>query len=128
MIGRKLKIYQNVRCFSATNCCRKKTRPSLPNLATSEEATKKTVLKRKLFAKIFDFIESYGEKVLSKVLPDVAMQAVKTFSTGTKSLFQDMKEFVWINRVLSETTHWQTVCRSLSRRQLEVTSIHFENN
>ena len=111
-----------VRLLSTSSYCHKKIRPSLPNLATSSEATKKTELKRRLFGRMFDFIENYGEKVLSNVLPIVAMKAVKMFSRGTKLLFQDMKEFVWINRELSETAHWQVVCRALSRRQLEVST------
>ena len=98
----------------------RKEQPSLPNLVTAEEATRKTQIKRKLFRRMFDFLETYGEKVLSSVLPEVALKAVKTFSRGTKGLFRDMKEFVWVNRVLSETSHWQTVCKSLTRRQLEV--------
>ena len=111
-----------VRLVSTSSCWHKKVRPSLPNLATSDEATKKTELKRRFFRRMFDFIENYGEKVLSKVIPDVAIKAVKMFSRGTKLLFQDMKEFVWINRELSETAHWQYVCRALSRRQLEVST------
>ena len=98
----------------------RKNQPSLPNLATAEEATRKTEIKRRLFRRMFGFIENYGDKVLSTVLPEVALRAVKTFSRGTKSLFKDMKEFVWVNQVLSETSHWQIVCKSLTRRQLEV--------
>ena len=108
------------RFLFASAHCHRKNQPSLPNLATTEEATRKTEIKRRLFRRMFDFIESYGDKVLSTVLPDVALRAVKTFSRGTKSLFKDMKEFVWVNRVLSETRHWQIVCKSLTRRQLEV--------
>ena len=34
---------------------------------------------------MFEFLEHYGEKVLDKLLPEVALKAVKTFSKGTSS-------------------------------------------
>jgi hypothetical protein len=98
----------------------RKTNPSLPNLATAKEVTKKTEIKRKAFSRLFDFLEHYGEKVLDKLLPEVAMKAVKTFSRGTKALLADMKEYSWVNHVLTETSDWQKACLTLSRRQLEV--------
>ena len=122
--SKSLQLIQNEviirRLFSIGTHRQRKNQPSLPNLATAEEATRKTQIKRKLFRRMFDFIENYGDKVLSTVLPEVALKAVKTFSRGTKFLFRDMKEFVWVNRCLSETHHWQIVCKSLTRRQLEV--------
>ena len=48
------------------------------------------------------------------------MKAVKTFSRGTKALLADMKEYSWVNHVLTETSDWQKACLTLSRRQLEV--------
>ena len=53
----------------------RKTSPSLPNLATAKEVTKKTEIKRKAFSRLVDFLEHYGEKVLDKLLPEVAMKA-----------------------------------------------------
>ena len=53
----------------------RKTNPSLPNLATADEVTKKTEIKRKAFSRLVDFLEHYGEKVLDKLLPEVAMKA-----------------------------------------------------
>jgi hypothetical protein len=109
-----------VRMLRTSSILMRKTDPSLPNLATAKEATKKTEIKRKFFERMLSFVETYGEKVLSNVLPKVAMDAVKLFSKGTKLLFGDMKEYTWVNHVLSETTNWQKACRSLSRKQLEV--------
>ena len=123
----------SIRYLSLTRCnleleksrnMHRKLRPSLPNLASDDEVTRKTVIKRKIFHRILDFLETYGEKVLSKVLPDKAMEAVRLFSKGTKSLISDMKEFNWVNHVLSQTKNWELACKSLSRRQLEV---FFEN-
>lgn len=108
------------RSFSLTCHVAKKTNPSLPNLATTEEATKKTEIKRKIFWRMFDYVEHYGETVLSKVLPSVAFNAIKTFSQGTKALLGDMKDYAWVNHELSESRNWQKACRFLSRRQLEV--------
>ena len=119
----------SIRCLSLSRCnleleksrnMHRKVRPSLPNLASDDEVTRKTVIKRKIFHRILDFLETYGEKVLSKVLPDKAMEAVRLFSKGTKSLISDMKEFNWVNHVLSQTKNWELACKSLSRRQLEV--------
>ena len=62
--------------------------------------------------------------MLSKVLPDKAMNAVRLFSKGTKSLISDMKEFNWVNHVLSQTKNWELACKSLSRRQLEVNFVN----
>jgi hypothetical protein len=98
----------------------RKTNPSLPNLATGDEATKKTEIKRKFFSRMFEFVETYSEKVLATLLPEVALNAVKTFSRGTKALLVDMKEYSWVNHVLSETRNWQKACITLSRQQLEV--------
>jgi len=108
------------RTFSAAPILNRKTNPSLPNLATAKEVTKKTEIKRKAFSRLFDFVEHYGEKVLDKLLPEVAMKAVKTFSRGTKALLADMKEYSWVNHVLTETSNWQKACLTLSRRQLEI--------
>ena len=107
------------RCLSASPSCWKKTRPSLPNLATPEEATKKTEIKRKLFKRMFDFIGSYSDKVLANVLPKVAYAAIQLFSKGTQALLSDMKEYRKINSVLL-SGDWQKSCQSLSRKQLEV--------
>ena len=63
------------RTFSAAPILNRKTTPSLPNLATADEVTKKTEIKRKAFSRLFDFVEHYGEKVLDKLLPEVAMKA-----------------------------------------------------
>ena len=62
------------RTFSAAPILNRKTSPSLPNLATAKEVTKKTEIKRKAFSRLFDFLEHYGEKVLDKLLPEVAMK------------------------------------------------------
>ena len=97
----------------------------MPNLATDEEATKKTEIKRKFFSRMFEFVETYSEKVLAKLLPEVALKAVKTFSRGTKALLIDMKEYSWVNHVLTETKNWQKACLTLSRRQLEVKFKYF---
>ena len=69
---------------------------------------------------MFDFVGTYSEKVLSNLLPEVAMKALKMFSKGTKALYDDMKTFNWTNHVLSETSNWQKACKTLSRNQLEV--------
>ncbi len=108
------------RYFSSAVHCKRKVDPSLPNLATTEEATKKTEIKRKAFSRMFEYIENYGERVLSNVLPSVAMRAVKLFSKGTKALFSDMKQYEWVNHVLSVTSDWQKACKTLTRKQLEV--------
>ena len=63
------------RTFGTAPILNKKTNPSLPNLATAKEVTKKTEIKRKAFSRLFDFLEHYGEKVLDKLLPEVAMKA-----------------------------------------------------
>ena len=118
VLGRQFKIPE--RTVLTSNVILKKVNPSLPNLATPEEATKKTEIKRKFFARMFDFIGDYSEKVLSSVLPEVAMKAVKTFSKGTKALYGDMKQYAWINSVLSRANDWENACKNLSRRQLEV--------
>ena len=108
------------RTFSGSPWLNKKTNPSLPNLATTEEATKKTEIKRKAFSRMFEFVENYGEKVLAKLLPEIALKAVKTFSSGTKNILSDMKEYKRVNQVLTKTSNWQNACLTLSRRQLEV--------
>ena len=63
------------RTFGTAPILNRKTNPSLPNLATADEVTKKTEIKRKAFSRLFDFVEHYGEKVLDKLLPEVAMKA-----------------------------------------------------
>ena len=113
-------IHQPNRNFFTTSVALKKVNPSLPNLATDEEASKKTEIKRQFFSRMFEFIGDYSDKVLSTVLPDVAMKAVRTFSNGTKALYGDMKQYTWVNHVLSETSNWQKACKTLTRRQLEV--------
>ena len=60
-----------------------------------------------------------SEKVLSKVLPEKAFNAIKIFSNGTKMLFIDMKEYNWINLFLSQSKDWQFSCTKLTRKQLE---------
>ena len=69
---------------------------------------------------MLDYVTTYSDKVLANVLPQVAYNAVKTFSKGTKLLLADMKMYSWSNHVLSNTRDWQKGCRSLTRRQLEV--------
>ena len=110
----------NQRTLITTSVAFKKTNPSLPNLATPEEATKKTEIKKRFFTRMFEFIGGYSEKVLSTVLPEVAMKAVKTFSNGTRALYGDMKQYAWVNNILSRARDWERACKSLSRRQLEV--------
>lgn len=106
--------------ISTTCQLHKKVNPSLPNLATPEEATRKTAIKRKFFWRMFDYVESYSDKVLSKLLPEVAFKALKTFSRGTKGLFGDMKVYTRVNNILSATSDWEKACRTLNRKELEV--------
>lgn len=93
-------------------------KPTLPNLETSD-TTRRSQIKKRLFERMFNYVETYSDKVLSKVLPDKAMKAVRTFSRGTKLLFADMKEYTWVNHVLTSTHDWKKACRTLSRKQLE---------
>ena len=92
----------------------------MPNLATKEQENVKSRLKKNLFYRFFNFIETYGEKVLEKVLPEKLMTGVKLFSRGTKLLFSDMKEYVAINQKLSKSVDWKMACEGLSSKQLEV--------
>ena len=96
-----------------------KQTPSLPNLEPKGQTTAKTTVKTKLFDKLFDYIKGY-EVILEKLLPDVAFKFYKTFSNGTKLLFKDMNEFLWVFHVLSATSNWEIACKSMSRKQLEL--------
>ena len=98
----------------------KKATPTLPNLATPEQQNVKSRLKRNLFYRFFNFIETYGEKVLSKILPEKLMTGVKLFSRGTKLLFNDMREYQAVNQYLSKSVDWEMACKGLSSKQLEV--------
>ena len=121
--GRPLVVLAEVtlaRNLNSSSSLPRKTNPSLPNLATKEEFSQKTAIKKKFFQRMLGYLETYGDKVLANVLPKVAYDAVKTFSKGTKLLLEDMKVYNWSNHVLSNTRDWQRACKSLSRRQLEV--------
>ena len=96
-----------------------KSKPTLPNLETKDHPTAKGKLKRRFFQRFFDYLSGY-EKVLKSVLPDSAVKIIELFSSGTKLLFADMKEFAWTNHVLTSTTNWEKACNTLSRHQLEV--------
>ena len=117
---------EHIRFFGRSEFCRrkyvvtKKSTPTLPNLATKEQENVKSRLKKNLFYRFFNFIETYGEKVLEKVLPEKLMTGVKLFSRGTKLLFSDMKEYVAINQKLSKSVDWKMACEGLSSKQLEV--------
>ena len=117
---------QHIRFFGRSACYRrkyvvtKKATPTLPNLATPEQQNVKSRLKRNLFYRFFNFIETYGEKVLSKILPEKLMTGVKLFSRGTKLLFNDMREYQAVNQYLSKSVDWEMACKGLSSKQLEV--------
>ena len=94
-------------------------KPSLPNLETKDHQTAKGKLKKRFFERFFDYLGKY-ETVLKSVLPASAVKAFELFSSGTKLLFADMKEFAWTNHVLTSTTNWEKACNTLTRHQLEV--------
>ena len=96
-----------------------KQNPSLPNLEPKGQETSKTTVKTKLFGKLFFYIKGY-EKILEKLLPDVALKFYKVFSNGTTLLFTDMKEFLWVHHVLSSTYNWEQACKTMTRKQLEL--------
>ena len=111
-------VYGQKRRFFSHPCLDAKT-PSLPNLEPNDQKSKKSAIKERLFGKFFDYIKGY-ELILEKLLPEVALRYYKIFSNGTKSLFTDMKEFIYLYRVLSSTSDWEKGCQTMTRKQLEL--------
>ena len=107
-------------CYKRKYVVTKKSTPTLPNLATPEQQNVKSRIKQNLFYRFFNFIETYSEKVLSKILPEKLFTGVKLFSRGTKLLFNDMREYQAINQKLSKSVDWEMACKGLSSKQLEV--------
>ena len=113
-------LFQHIpsRWFCSHSCLQKQA-PSLPNLEPKGHTTRKTEVKTRLFGKFFDYMKGY-EVILEKLLPDVAFKFYKIFSNGTKLLFKDMKEFIWIHHILSSTSNWEQSCKTMTRKQLEL--------
>ena len=93
--------------------------PSLPNLDPNDQKSKKSAVKERIFEKFFNYIKGY-DIILEKLLPDVAFKYYKIFSNGSKSLFKDMKGFIYVYHVLSTSSDWEKACKIMTRAQLEL--------
>ena len=105
--------------FFFTHQCAQSRTPSLPNLEPKDQKSKKSAVKERLFGRFFDYIKNY-ELILEKLLPDIAFKYYKTFSNGSKSLFKDMKKFIYVYHRLSLSSDWEKSCKLMTKNQLEV--------
>ena len=89
----------------------------MPKLEAPGKESARGIVRKKLFYRFFDYLKGYGE-ILDKLLPEKFRDVSRLFLRGTKALFSDMREFIWVYHVLSATSDWEKACRTLTRRQL----------